>query len=81
MLENAIMRGFRRIACGLWGFDGVRLSANHPTQITISAGALEFTYAVGKNEAVRSFALERADGKITAFTNPDGARTEVVRSE
>ena len=81
MLENASMRGFRRIACGFWGVDGVLLSENHPTKITISAGALEFTYAVGKNEAVRSFSLERADGKITAFTNPDGTRTEVVRSE
>ena len=26
MLENAIARGFRRIACGFWGFDGVLLS-------------------------------------------------------
>ena len=80
MLENAIMRGFRRIACGFWGFDGVLLSENHPTKITISAGALEFTYAVGKNEAVRSFSLERSDGKIVAFTNPDGTRTEVLRN-
>ena len=77
MLENAIMRGFRRIACGFWGFDGVLLSCMHPSRITVSDGAIDFVY----NGVTRSFPLERSGGKIVAFTNPDGARTEVVRSE
>lgn len=75
MLENAIMRGFRRIACGFWGFDGVLLSCMHPSRITVSNGAIDFVY----NGVTRSFSLERSDGKIVAFTNPDGTRTEVVR--
>ena len=77
MLENAIMRGFRRIACGFWGFDGVLLSCMHPSRITVSDGAIDFVYG----SAVRSFVLKRSGGKIVAFTNPDGFRTEVVRSE
>ena len=77
MLENAIFRGFRRIACGFWGFDGVLLSCMHPSKITFSDGGIDFTYG----SAVRSFPLERSGGKIVAFTNPDGTRTEVVRSE
>ena len=80
MLENAIMRGFRRIACGFWGFDGVLLSSLHPTKITVTTGAIDFTYAVKNKEFVRSFTLERTDGKITAFTNPDGTRTEVLHN-
>ena len=77
MLENAIMRGFRRVACGFWGFDGVLLSCMHPSRITVSDGAIDFVY----NGVTRSFPLERSGGKIVAFTNPDGFRTEVVRSE
>ena len=77
MLENAIMRGFRRVACGFWGFDGVLLSCMHPSKITVSNGEIGFAYG----SAVRSFSLERSGGKIVAFTNPDGTRTEVVRSE
>ena len=80
MLENAIMRGFRRIACGFWGFDGVLLSGLHPSKITVSDGAIDFTYLVEDKEVKRSYALERSDGKITAFTNPDGTRTEVLRN-
>ena len=76
MLENAIMRGFRRIACGFWGFDGVLLSCMHPSQITVSDGAIDFVY----NGVTRSFPLERSGGKIVAFTNPDGTRTEVQRN-
>ena len=75
MLENAIMRGFRRIACGFWGFDGVLLSCMHPSKIAVSDGAIDFVY----NGVTRSFSLERSGGKIVAFTNPDGTRTEVVR--
>ena len=77
MLENAIMRGFRRIACGFWGFDGVLLSCMHPSRITVSDGAIDFVY----NGVTRSFPLERSGGKIVAFTNPDGTRTEVVHGE
>ena len=77
MLENAIMRGFRRIACGFWGFDGVLLSEKHPQKITISNGTIAFSF----DKVTRSFSLERSGGKIVAFTNPDGTRTEVVRSE
>lgn len=80
MLENAIMRGFRRIACGFWRFDGVLLSGMHPSKITVTTGAIDFSYTVGNKEFVRSFTLERSDGKITAFTNPDGIRTEVQRN-
>lgn len=80
MNENAIMRGFRRIACGFWGFDGVLLSGMHPSKITVTTGAIDFSYTVGNKEFVRSFALERTDGKITAFTNPDGTRTEVLHN-
>ena len=80
MLENAIMRGFRRIACGFWRFDGVLLSGLHPSKISVSDGAVDFTYAVEDKEVKRSYALERSDGKIVAFTNPDGTRTEVLRN-
>ena len=80
MLENAIMRGFRRIACGFWRFDGVLLSGLHPSKISVSDGAIDFTYTVGGKEAVRSYALERDGKRITAFTNPDGTRTEVLHS-
>ena len=80
MLENAIMRGFRRIACGFWGFDGVLLSGLHPSKISVSDGAIDFTYLVEDKEVKRSYALERSDGKIVAFTNPDGTRTEVLRN-
>lgn len=80
MLENAIARGFRRIACGFWGFDGVLLSGLHPSKISVSDGAIDFKYKVRDKEVTRSYALERSDGKITAFTNPDGTRTEVLKN-
>ena len=80
MLENAIARGFRRIACGFWGFDGVLLSGLHPSKINVSDGAIDFTYLVEDKEVKRSYALERSDRKIVAFTNPDGTRTEVLHN-
>ena len=76
MIENAIKRGFKRIACGFWRFDGVLLSGLHPSSIAISDGAIDFTYG----NVTRSYALERSDGKIVAFTNPDGTRTEVLHN-
>lgn len=73
--------GFEQLSniAGIFKFDGVLLSGRHPAKITISAGALDFTFVDGDKEFVRSFPLERSGGKIVAFTNPDGARTEVVR--
>ena len=62
---------------GMFRFVGSLISDLHPSRITVSDGAIDFTYG----SAVRSFSLERSGGKITAFTNPDGTRTEVVRSE
>lgn len=61
---------------GMFFLDGAALlSGLHPSKISVSDGEIDFTYG----NATRSFALERSDGKITAFTNPDGTRTEVVR--
>ena len=53
------------ICCGL-----------HPSSITTSDSSIDFTYG----DVTRSYALERSDGKITAFTNPDGTRTEVLHN-
>ena len=74
--------GFKQLSniSGIFQFDGVLLSGRHPTKITISTGALDFTFVDGDKEFVRSFPLERSDGKIVAFTNPDGTRTEVLRN-
>ena len=62
---------------GMFRFVGALISGLHPSKITVSDGAIDFVYG----SAVRSFSLERSGGKIVAFTNPDGTRTEVVRSE
>ena len=62
---------------GMFRFVGALVSGVHPSKITVSDGAIDFVYG----SAVRSFSLERSGGKIVAFTNPDGTRTEVVRSE
>lgn len=59
---------------------GLAFTTVHPSSITVSDGAIDFSYTVGGKTVVRSYALERSDGKITAFTNPDGTRTEVVRN-
>lgn len=61
---------------GMFRFVGALVCGLHPSKITVSDGEIGFTYG----SAVRSFALERTDGKITAFTNPDGTRTEVLRN-
>ena len=60
---------------GMFRFVGALISGLHPSKITVSDGAIDFVYG----SAVRSFSLERSGGKIVAFTNPDGFRTEVVR--
>ena len=61
---------------GMFRFGGALISGLHPSQITVSDGAIDFVY----NGVTRSFPLERSGGKIVAFTNPDGARTEVQRN-
>ena len=60
---------------GMFRFVGSLICGLHPSKITVSDGEIGFTYG----SAVRSFPLERSGGKIVAFTNPDGTRTEVVR--
>ena len=61
---------------GLFMLDGAAIACGlHASQITISDSAVAFKYG----DAIRSYALTKADGKITSITNPDGAVTEVVR--
>ena len=61
---------------GMYMFEGAICCGLHPSSIAISDGAIDFTYG----NVTRSYALERSDGKIVAFTNPDGTRTEVVHN-
>ena len=61
---------------GMFRFVGALICGLHPSKITVSDGAIDFAYG----SAVRSFSLERSGGKIVAFTNPDGTRTEVQRN-
>ena len=61
---------------GMFRFVGALVCGLHPSKITVSDGTIDFVYG----SAVRSFSLERAGGKIIAFTNPDGTRTEVLRN-
>ena len=65
---------------GMFRFVGALVCGLHPSKITVSDGAVDFTYTVEDKEVKRSYALERSDGKIVAFTNPDGTRTEVLRN-
>ena len=65
---------------GMFRFVGALVCGLHPSKISVSDGAIDFTYTVEGKEAVRSYSLERSDGKIVAFTNPDGTRTEVLRN-
>lgn len=68
----------------LWGdylkMSGLVISAVHPSSIAVSDGAIDFSCTVGGKNVIRTYALERSDSKIVAFTNPDGTRTEVVRN-
>ncbi len=61
---------------GMYMFEGAICCGLHPSTIAISDGAIDFAYG----NVTRSYALERSDGKITAFTNPDGTRTEVLHN-
>ena len=61
---------------GMYMFEGAICCGLHPSSIAISDGAIDFAYG----NVTRSYALERSDGKIVSFTNPDGTRTEVVRN-
>ena len=65
---------------GMYMFEGAICCGLHPSKISVSDGAIDFTYTVEDKEVKRSYALERSDGKIVAFTNPDGTRTEVQRN-
>lgn len=65
---------------GMFRFVGALVCGLHPSKINVSDGAIDFTYLVEDKEVKRSYALERSDGKIVAFTNPDGTRTEVLRN-
>lgn len=65
---------------GMYMFEGVICCGLHPSSITVSDSSIDFSYTVGGETVVRSYALERTDGKITAFTNPDGTRTEVLHN-
>ena len=61
---------------GMFRVVGAVVCGLHPSSIAISDGAIDFAYG----NVTRSYALERSDGKIVAFTNPDGTRTEVLHS-
>lgn len=61
---------------GMYMFEGTICCGLHPSSIAISDGAIDFTYG----NVARSYALERSDGKIVSFTNPDGTRTEVLHN-
>ena len=75
MIKKFLLRQIDNIK-GMFRFDGALICGLHPSSIAISDSSIDFTYG----EVVRSYALERSDGKITAFTNPDGTRTEVQRN-
>ncbi len=58
---------------------GLVVTAVHPDSIDISDNAIAFTYTVGGGQVTRSYTLEKnSGGRITAFTAPDGTRTEVT---
>lgn len=59
---------------------GLVFTTVHPSQISIADSGIDFVYKIGDKKITRSYALERTDGKITAFTNPDGTRTEVLHN-
>ena len=60
---------------------GLVITTKHPSKISISEGSIDFSHTVSGKDVVLSFSLERSGGKIVAFTNPDGFRTEVVHGE
>ena len=65
---------------GFFGFEGAALiNGLHPTKITATDTSITFDYTVGGKPVSRAYALTKADGKITSFTNPDGTATEVLR--
>lgn len=58
---------------------GFLLTELHPSKIAVSDSAIKFDYTVGDENKTRSYALERdSSGRITAFSHPDGSRTEVA---
>ena len=66
---------------GLFRFSGGIHCGLVAKKIIASKTAIKFVYDVDGEEVTRQFDLEcDSSGKITAFTNPDGTRTEVVRN-
>lgn len=58
---------------------GLVVTDTHPASIAITDTSITFDYTVGGQAVSRAYALTKADGRITLFTNPDGTATEVVR--
>ncbi len=67
---------------GLFKFSGGIHCSLGAKKIIASKNAIKFVYDVDGEEVTRQFGLERgSNGKITAFTNPEGVRTEVASEE
>ena len=65
---------------GLFKFKGGINCERTAKKIIAAKSALKFIYDDDGEDVTRQFDLERdSSKKITAFTNPDGNRTEVVR--
>lgn len=68
-----------RVEADFMVISGFLLTELHPKKITVSDSAINFDYTVGDKSKTRSYALERdSSGRITAFSHPDGTRTEVA---
>ena len=65
---------------GMFRFVGALVCGLHPSKISVSDGAIDFTYTVGNETVVRSYGLTRSDGKITSVLFPDGHSLEVLRN-
>lgn len=59
---------------------GLVISSKHPSRISISDSSIDFLHSISGKDVTLTYSLERSDGKITAFTNPDGTRTEVFHN-
>lgn len=67
---------------GLFRFSGGIHCGLVAKKIIASKAAIKFVYDVDGEEVTRQFDLEcDSSGNITAFTNPEGVRTEVASEE
>lgn len=67
---------------GLFRFSGGIHCGLAAKKIIASKNAIKFVYDVDGEEVTRQFDLERdSSGNITAFTNPEGVRTEVAADD